>query len=57
MVAADGLPQVPEHVLDTSHGKRSTFLDLTKPDDAARLRELARGADVFSQGYRPGVMR
>ena len=57
MVTAPHLPQVPEHVLDTSHGKRSCFLDLTKADDAARLRELARGADVFSQGYRPGVMQ
>ena len=57
MVTADGLPQVKEHVLDTSHGKRSTFLDLKRPEDAARLKELARGADVFSQGYRPGIMR
>ncbi len=57
MVTAKHLPQVPEHVVDTSHGKRSCFLDLTKPDEAAKLRELARGADVFSQGYRPGIMR
>lgn len=57
MITADGLPQVREHVLDTSHGKRSAFLDLKRPEDAARLKELARGADVFSQGYRPGIMR
>jgi len=56
MVAAPHLPQVPEHVLDTSHGKRSTFLDLARAEEAAKLRELVRGADVFSQGYRPGVM-
>jgi crotonobetainyl-CoA:carnitine CoA-transferase CaiB-like acyl-CoA transferase len=56
MVTAPHLPQVPEHVLDTSHGKRSTFLDLTRGADAAGLRDLVRGADVFSQGYRPGVM-
>ena len=57
MVTAEGLPQVEEHVLDTSHGKRSTFLNLKRDDDLARLKELARNADVFSQGYRPGVMR
>ena len=56
MVTAKHLPQVAEHVMDTSHGKRSTFLDLTKPDDAATLKALASSADVFSQGYRPGAM-
>jgi crotonobetainyl-CoA:carnitine CoA-transferase CaiB-like acyl-CoA transferase len=40
---------------DTGHGKRSAALDLTTPEDAARLRELVRDADVFVQGYRPGV--
>jgi crotonobetainyl-CoA:carnitine CoA-transferase CaiB-like acyl-CoA transferase len=57
MVAAEHLPQIPEHVMDTSHGKRSTYLDLSKPDDSARLKMLIKGADVFSQGYRPGVLQ
>ena len=56
MVPAPQLPQVPEHVMDTSHGKRSCFLDLTKPDDIATIKQLERHADVFSQGYRPGIM-
>ena len=56
MVTAKHLPQVPEHVMDTSHGKRSTFLDLTKADDLATIRKLVGNADVFSQGYRPGIM-
>jgi crotonobetainyl-CoA:carnitine CoA-transferase CaiB-like acyl-CoA transferase len=56
MVTAPHLPQTPEHVRDTSHGKRSCYLDLNQPGDAATLRELARSADVFSQGYRPGVL-
>lgn len=56
MVTAEHLPQILEHVTDTSHGKRSCFLDLKTAGDAAQLRELVRGADVFSQGYRPGVM-
>ncbi len=56
MVTAPHLPQVPEHVIDTSHGKRSCFLDLREGGGADRLRALVREADVFSQGYRPGVM-
>jgi len=56
MVTAKHLPQVPEHVMDTSHGKRSCFLDLTRAEDVATIKKLARNADVFSQGYRPGIM-
>lgn len=56
MVAAPHLAQTPEHVRDTSHGKRSTFLDLDQAEDQTRLRDLVRGADVFSQGYRPEAM-
>lgn len=56
MVAAEGVPQIAEHVMDTSHGKRSCFLDLATAQGAGRLRELAGDADVFSQGYRPGVL-
>ena len=56
MVTAKHLPQVPEHVMDTSHGKRSCFLDLPRPEDVATVKKLARNADVFSQGYRPGIM-
>jgi len=56
MVTAKHLPQVPEHVMDTSHGKRSCFLDLNQAGDVATIRKLVRNADVFSQGYRPGIM-
>jgi hypothetical protein len=56
MITAKHLPQIPEHVIDTNHGKRSTFLDLTHPDDVARLKALLKDADVFSQGYRPGAL-
>ena len=56
MVTAKHLPQVPEHVKDTSHGKRSCFLDLRNAEDVATIRKLVRSADVFSQGYRPGIM-
>ena len=56
MVTAPHLPQTPEHVRDTSHGKRSCYLDLAQPDQTAKLKDLVRGADVFSQGFRPGVL-
>jgi crotonobetainyl-CoA:carnitine CoA-transferase CaiB-like acyl-CoA transferase len=45
---------VPAFVLDTSHGKRSAFLDIDESPDA--LRALAGNADVFTQGYRPGAL-
>lgn len=53
MVTAPSLPQVPAFVRDTSHGKRSCFLDFKDADQAARLKELAEEADVFIEGYRP----
>jgi crotonobetainyl-CoA:carnitine CoA-transferase CaiB-like acyl-CoA transferase len=56
MVSAEGLPQVPEFVRDTSHGKRSCFLDLKQPEDARHFAELVRGADVVIDGYRPGAI-
>ncbi len=56
MVTAERLPQIAEHVMDTSHGKRSCYLDLSKAENAATLKKLVRGADVFSQGYRPGMI-
>ncbi len=53
MVTAPQLPQVPAFVRDTSHGKRSCFLDFTKADEAEQLRELVKDADVVIDGYRP----
>jgi crotonobetainyl-CoA:carnitine CoA-transferase CaiB-like acyl-CoA transferase len=41
---------------DTGHGKRSTILDLRKSAATGILRKLVAGADVFSQGYRPGAL-
>ncbi|MFT8675458.1 MAG: CoA transferase [Acetobacter sp.] len=54
MVTAPHLPQVPEFVRDTSHGKRSCFLDFTTHNGAARLAELVSEADIVIDGYRPG---
>ena len=55
-IGSPKLPFVPAFVMDTSHGKRSAYLDLDDPADAARLRELVKGADVFAQGYRSGAL-
>lgn len=57
MVTARHLPQGPEHVRDTSHGKRSCFLDLRQPQDAARFAQLVREADVVVDSYRPGALQ
>ena len=56
MVTASKLPQVHAYVADTSHGKRSCFLDIKRNEDAIKLKDLVNRADIFSQGYRPGAM-
>ena len=44
------------YVADTSHGKRSCFVDIKENEGARKLKDLTIGADIFSQGYRPGAM-
>ena len=56
MVTAEHLPQTRFFVVDTSHGKRTTFLDFNDREQKQTLLDLVKQADVFSQGYRPGVM-
>ena len=56
LVNGPRLANVLPFVVDTSHGKHSTYLDLDVPEDATRLRELAREADVFVNGYRAGAL-
>lgn len=55
-LASPKLPASAGFLPDTNHGKLSAWLDLDEPVQRARLRELIRGADVFSQGYRTGAM-
>jgi crotonobetainyl-CoA:carnitine CoA-transferase CaiB-like acyl-CoA transferase len=43
-------------VRDTGLGKLATDLDLRDAADAARLDDLIRGADVVTQGHRPGTL-
>jgi crotonobetainyl-CoA:carnitine CoA-transferase CaiB-like acyl-CoA transferase len=55
-VGTSALPDDPQMMRDTGHGKRSCDLDLRTADGADTLRRLVAGADVFSQGYRPGAL-
>jgi len=51
-----GLADSGDLDLDTGIGKLSARLDLRQREEHARLVELARSADVFSQSYRPGTL-
>jgi crotonobetainyl-CoA:carnitine CoA-transferase CaiB-like acyl-CoA transferase len=55
-ITAAHLPNLGYQEWDTGHGKLSAQLDLRLPGDLETLRGLVRGADVFSQGYRPGTL-
>lgn len=55
-VGARHLPVVAPLLLDTQFGKLSTYLDLRADEEAKKLRELVRDADVFVQSYRPGSL-
>lgn len=56
LVNSPTLPNAPAFVMDTSHGKLSTFLDIGDPGARARLQKLVEGTDVFAQGYRSGAL-
>ncbi len=52
-------PHLPDMSLlhpDLNHGKWNACLDLRDEADRQKLRDLILGADVFVQGYRPGVL-
>ena len=55
-IGTASLPDNEAMMQDTGHGKRSAALDLNSALGTATLRQLIRGADVFSQGYRPGSL-
>jgi crotonobetainyl-CoA:carnitine CoA-transferase CaiB-like acyl-CoA transferase len=55
-ISAEHLPSLGRQEYDTGHGKLSAYLDLREEQDKEILRGLAREADVFSQGYRPGTL-
>lgn len=55
-IGAERMPSIEPFVIETGRGKRNAFLDLDRAQDAARLRELIRDADVFCQGYRADAL-
>jgi crotonobetainyl-CoA:carnitine CoA-transferase CaiB-like acyl-CoA transferase len=55
-ITAPHLPHSGWLEFDTGLGKLSAYLDLRDSKDIAKLRELVKTADVFSQSYRPGAL-
>ncbi len=55
-IGSPKLPFVAPFVVDTSHGKRSAYVDLDERTGVETLRGLVRDADVFAQGYRSGAL-
>lgn len=55
-IGADGLPSLPELVIETGHGKRAAHLDLKTDAGRAGLLGLVREADILIDGFRPGAL-
>ncbi|PPR02856.1 hypothetical protein CVT24_002334 [Panaeolus cyanescens] len=56
LVTSPKLPALPSLDVETTLGKRTTQLDLTRAEHCSTLRELTGKADVFLQAYRPGAL-
>ncbi|KAJ5631490.1 alpha methylacyl-CoA racemase [Penicillium longicatenatum] len=50
------LPDINSLQLTLNAGVRAIDIDLTKDEDLQRLMKLVQDADIFVQGYRPGVI-
>ncbi|NKB69808.1 MAG: CoA transferase [Candidatus Latescibacteria bacterium] len=55
-VGAEHLPSIPSLVIESGRGKLSTHIDLRQNEGRQQLADLARQADIFVQGYRPGAI-
>ncbi|MBT6085454.1 MAG: CoA transferase [Rhodospirillaceae bacterium] len=55
-ISGPHLPFTEPLVMDTGHGKRAAYIDLREDIGQGQLMDLVRGADVFSQSYRPGTL-
>ena len=56
LVSGPELPAIPWLTIDTGRGKLTTYIDLKSESGRAQMRELLKGADIFSQGYRPRAL-
>ncbi|MEW6690746.1 MAG: CoA transferase [Pseudomonadota bacterium] len=55
-ITAAHLPDSGPMEIDTGIGKLSANVDLRSPSGVEALKGLLKGADVFSQSYRPGTL-
>jgi crotonobetainyl-CoA:carnitine CoA-transferase CaiB-like acyl-CoA transferase len=55
LVNSPNLPNIAS-IADTSRGKRSAHIDLSKAQGVTDLRRLLNDAHIFIQGYRPGAL-
>jgi len=55
-VTGPGIPDIETLVMDGGRGKLRAEVDLAQEAGRDTLRSLARQADVFVQGYRPGAI-
>ncbi|MDX2156513.1 MAG: CoA transferase [Hyphomicrobiaceae bacterium] len=55
-VTGPGIPDIETLIMDGGRGKLRTEIDLGQDGGRETLRTLARQADVFVQGYRPGAI-
>ena len=55
-VSSPNLPTIVPFVMETNHGKLSTYLDLDNSADFQQLRQLILQSDVFIHGYRTGSL-
>lgn len=55
-VTGPGIPDIESLIMDGGRGKLRTEIDLATEQGREALRGLAREADVFVQGYRPGAI-
>ncbi|HDG1676074.1 TPA: CoA transferase [Kluyvera ascorbata] len=49
-------PRILPFAVDTNHGKRNAYLELSTTEGCATAAQLVRDGDVFVQSYRPGAL-
>ena len=55
-ISSPSRPRILPFDVDTNHGKRNAYLDLTTAEDRRTAAQLIRTSDVFVQSYRPGAL-
>ena len=55
-ISSPSRPRILPFDVDTNHGKRNAYLDLSTTADRQTAAELIQTGDVFVQSYRPGAL-